>query len=469
MVTVGIALSQEHLRIAILSEKKAKISIQELSTLSNSTDSVKQLYNNLSIYHKKFTISTFLEATDVLFRRFPLPLTDKRKILATLPFQIESLIITPDNPIVSVSIDPVTKTSSSIGVFMTSQTLFFKHIETLEKKEIYAHFISCSISNLFRFVTWTFPQQKSGIVIHMGSQEALCLFYQEHQLVSAKVFSADPEFFKKNLEKYQLFLNQKGWNTQCPYLLIEEVPYSIDLKSIAREIFGDDQLILDDPNHHQYALVIGAALEALAKDGKQVNFSQKAFMTKKTKQHFLKKITCYLGACLVINLASFIGVQTYVQGKQAALLTHIISILPKELQKTSSKSIQDWQQNLLSWKNKLSKQKFPFPLLPTVPKVSDVLAWISAHPAFTDQGKLKEGIEILSVHYQMLKYPTIDQKNILYEAQVEVEFTATIPRLAREFHEALLKENQMINIKKPVQWQAQGNKYRAIFTLKPLN
>lgn len=469
MVTVGIALSQEHLRIAILSEKKAKISIQELSTLSNSTDSVKQLYNDLSICHKKFTISTFLEANDVIFRRLSLPLTDKRKILATLPFQIESLLMTPDDSIVSVSIDPVTKKSSSIGVFITSQTLFFKHVETLEKKEIYTHFVGCSVSNLFRFITWAFPQQKSGVVIHMGSQETLCLFYQEYRLLSAKVFPADPVCFKKNLEKYQLFLSQKGWDTHCPYLFIEEVPCSTDLKSIAQEIFGDDQLILEDPNHHQYALVIGAALEALAEDGKQVDFSQKAFMTKKTKQHFLKKTLYYLGACLVFNLASFIGVQTYVRVKQATLLTHIASILPKELQKTSSKSIQDWQQALLSWKNKPSVQKFPFPLLPTVPKVSDVLAWISAHPAFIDKGKLKEGIEILSIHYQMLKYPTLDKKNISYEAQVEVEFAATIPRIAREFHEALLKENEMINTKKPVQWQAQGNKYRAIFTLKPLN
>ena len=82
---------------------------------------------------------------------------------------------------------------------------------------------------------------------------------------------------------------------------------------------------------------------------------------------------------------------------------------------------------------------------------------------------MKDGIEVLSIHYQMLKYPTVDQKNIPYEAQVEIEFTASIPRLAREFHESLLKENSMIHTKKPIQWHAQGNKYRAIFTLKPLN
>lgn len=469
LVSIGIALSQEHLRIAILSKKKSKLSIQELSTLNNSPDSVQQLYNSLSIYNHKFTISTFLEAKDVIFRRLLLPLTEKRKILATLPFQIESLVMTPDDSMVSASIDRITKKSSSIGVFITSQTLFFKHIDFLESKGIYAHFVGCSISNLFRFITWVFPKQKNGVAIYVGSQEMLCLFYQEGRLESAKTFSPDFTYLKKNLEKYQLFLTQKGWETNCPYLLIEETPCSIDLTSITREIFGNDQLILENANYHQYALAIGAALEAIAEDGKQIDFSQKMFMTKKTKQHLIKKMFCYLGACAACALASLIGMQAYVQKKQTVLFAHISSILPEELQTTSPKSIQGWQQHLLSWKNKLSIQKIPFPILPTVPKVSDVLAWISAHPAFINKGTLKEGMEILSIHYQMLKYPTVDQKNIPYEAQVEIEFIAAIPRLAREFHEALLKENQMIDTKKPVQWQAQGNKYRAVFTLKPLN
>lgn len=469
MVTVGIALNQEHLRIAILTQKKSKITIQKIYTLTNSPDSVKQLYRDLSIYDKNFTISTFLETQDVILRRLVLPLTEKRKILATLPFQIESLVMTPNDSMVSVCIDRTSKKSSSVGVFITSQNLFFKHMQSLENKGLHTHFVSCSSSSLFRFITWVFPKQKTGIVIHIGSQEMLCLFYQENHLESVKAFSTDPACLQKNLEKYQLFLTQKGWDTNCPYLCIEETPSLVDFKNLVGEIFAGEQLILEDPSHHPYALAIGAALEALAEDGSQVNFSQKMFMTKKTKQHLLRKTFYYLGACAVLNLVSLIGVQTHLHKKQTALLAHITSILPKELQKTSPKSIQDWQNHLLSWKNKLSIQKLPFSLLPTVPKVSDVLAWISTHPAFINEAKAKDGIEVLSIHYQMLKYPTVDQKNIPYEAQVEIEFTASAPRLAREFHESLLKENQMIHTKKPVQWHAQGNKYRAIFTLKPLN
>lgn len=467
MVTVGIALNQEHLRIAILTKKKSQITIQKFYTLTNSPDSVKQLYRDLSIYDKNFIIATFLETRDVILRRLVLPLTEKRKVLATLPFQIESLVMTPNDSMVSVCIDRISKKSSSVGVFITSQSLFFKHMQSLEDKGLHTHFVSCSSSSLFRFITWAFPKQKTGIVIHIGSQEVLCLFYQENHLESAKAFSADPTYLQKNLEKYQFFLTQKGWNTNCPYVCIEETSSLVDFKNLVGEIFVGEQLFLEDPNHHPYALVIGAALEAIAEDGSQVNFSQKMFMTKKTKQHFLKKTFYYLGACAVLNLTSLIGVQTYLHKKQTALFAHIASILPK--QKTSPKSVQDWQEHLLSWKNKLSVQKLPFSLLPTVPKVSDVLAWISAHPAFINEGKAKDGIEVLSIHYQMLKYPTVDQKNIPYEAQVEIEFTASAPRLAREFHESLLKENQMIHTKKPVQWHAQGNKYRAIFTLKSLN
>ena len=467
MVTVGIALNQEHLRIAILTKKKSQITIQKLFTLTNTSGSVKQLYKNLSIYDKNPTIATFLKTQDVILRRLVLPLTEKKKILATLPFQIESSVMIPDDSMVSVCIDRISKKSSSVGVFITSQSLFFKHMQYLESKDLYTHFVSCSSASLFRFITWAFPKQKTGIVIHIGSQEVLCLFYQESRLESAKAFSADPTYLQKNLEKYQFFLMQKGWDTTCPYVCIEETPSFVDLKSLIGKIFSGKQLLLEDPNHHLYALSIGAALEAIAEDGSQVNFSQKMFMTKKTKQHFIKKIFYYLGACAVLNLTSLIGVQTYLHKKQTALFAHISSILPK--QKTSPKSIQDWQEHLLSWKNKLNIQKLPFSLIPTVPKVSDVLAWISTHPAFINETKAKDGIEVLSIHYQMLRYPTVDQKNTPYEAQVEIEFTAAAPRLARAFHESLLKENQMIHTKKPVQWHAQGNKYRAIFTLKPLN
>lgn len=470
MVTVGIAIGQEHLHVAILTKKKAKISIQELSTLTDSPNSVKQLYSNLATsYKEKFTIATFLAAKDVILRRFFLPLIEKRKILATLPFQIESLIAVPDNPIIAISINPVSQKNSSVEAFITSKALFFTHIKSLENKGIDTHFVGCSVSNLFRFITWALPKQKKGIVIHVGHQETFCLFYQENQLESAQSFAADPLSFKKNLEKYQIFLTQKGWDTSYPYVLIEENPCASACKSIIEEVFGTDQIILDNPSYPQYALAIGAALEAMAEDGKQIEFSQENFTTKKTKQRFFKKIIFYISTCAILTLVSLIGVQAHLYKKQTALFTQISSILPKELQKTHPKTIQEWQQSLLSWGKTLHIQKFPFPMLPTVPKVSDVLAWISTHPAFlSPQGKLKEGINILSIHYQMLNYPTVDQKNVSYDAQVAIEFTASAPRLAREFHEALLKENQMINTKKPVQWQVQGNKYRATFILKPL-
>lgn len=191
MVTVGITLNQEHLRIAILTKKKSQITIQKLYTLTNFPDSVKQLYRDLSIYNKKFTISTFLETQDVILRRLVLPLTEKRKILETLPFQIDSLVITPNDSMVSVCIDQISKKSSSVGVFITSQSLFFKHIQSLEDTGLHTHFVSCSSSSLFRFITWVFPEQKTGIVIHIGPQEMLCLFYQENYIESAKTFSSE--------------------------------------------------------------------------------------------------------------------------------------------------------------------------------------------------------------------------------------------------------------------------------------
>ena len=114
----------------------------------------------------------------------------------------------------------------------------------------------------------------------------------------------------------------------------------------------------------------------------------------------------------------------------------------------------------------LLKEKKIFPFSPSCPKVSEVLAWLSTHPAFsTAEGAAKEGIEIKKVHYQLVSFPHLEDHSAPYQAQVELEFTAMTPRLAREFHEALLKGDQMVNAKKEIKWNAQGNFYTVQFQL----
>ena len=129
-------------------------------------------------------------------------------------------------------------------------------------------------------------------------------------------------------------------------------------------------------------------------------------------------------------------------------------------------SAEEIEEKLFEWEKSLRGQKNGFAFLPNVPRVSDVLAWLSAHPSFaTEDGGQKEGIEIKSLHYSLTKYPKIGEASTPYTAQLELEFSAQTPRSARDFHEALLKGDQIVNAKKEVKWQTQNQTYQTAFEL----
>jgi len=53
-----------------------------------------------------------------------------------------------------------------------------------------------------------------------------------------------------------------------------------------------------------------------------------------------------------------------------------------------------------------------------------------------------------------------------YQAKVELEFKASTPTLAREFHESLLKDDSFVNTSQEVTWNASKNLYNASFYLR---
>ena len=50
--------------------------------------------------------------------------------------------------------------------------------------------------------------------------------------------------------------------------------------------------------------------------------------------------------------------------------------------------------------------------------------------------------------------------------KVELEFSTATPKLAREFHDALIAPNQIVDPKGEVKWSSNRGKYRTSFFLK---
>lgn len=112
-----------------------------------------------------------------------------------------------------------------------------------------------------------------------------------------------------------------------------------------------------------------------------------------------------------------------------------------------------------------------YPLFPQTPLVSDVLAWITTHPTLACASEAKEGEEcppfIIDIfQYGMVKRPELNKKNEKYQVKIDLEFSTSSPRLAREFHDALITPNDFVDPKGEIKWNATKGKYRTSFYLK---
>ncbi len=108
-----------------------------------------------------------------------------------------------------------------------------------------------------------------------------------------------------------------------------------------------------------------------------------------------------------------------------------------------------------------------FPLFPNVPRVSDLLAWLSNHPSFRcPEGTECPQVNIEAFAYSLVKRPEMNKKGEKYQAKVDLEFSTSSPRVAREFHDALITPNDLVDPKGEIKWNATKGKYKTSFFLK---
>ncbi len=159
-----------------------------------------------------------------------------------------------------------------------------------------------------------------------------------------------------------------------------------------------------------------------------------------------------------ISLLDKMGVDFMQIEKKISLKLKHTRPLETGLRKLSTDEIQE-RVSLLEKEIKLDS--IPFPLEPNIPRVSDLLAWLSNHPQLNGNKIL---IELM--HYQLVKHPEMNKPKERYLVKVELEFTSETPKAAREFHDALLAQNDFIDPKGEVKWNTLKGKYKVSFYLK---
>lgn len=248
---------------------------------------------------------------------------------------------------------------------------------------------------------------------------------------------------------------------------------------------------LTDEKLAYYALPIGLALQGVDTSS-QINFRQGGFAYPKPLKRILKPLLLYASSCLALSIALYFLGTAYFGYRENTLRGEYVSLL-ESMNKTYQEGeaafagIKEGHENYeaidikeLDAKaieerlDKLEKEIKAAPdfiaLNPNIPRVSDVLAWLTSHPnvglGAPHQKNGEPAISIENYSYTLVKRPEEKKRDAKYQAKVEIEFTSPSPKLAREFHDSLIAPNEMVDPKGEIKWSSARGKYKTAFFLK---
>ncbi|MEM1282219.1 MAG: hypothetical protein AAGG81_01555 [Chlamydiota bacterium] len=252
-----------------------------------------------------------------------------------------------------------------------------------------------------------------------------------------------------------------------------------------------DGLKFDDEALKKNAVPIGLALSGMPAGEESLNLRKGELSHPNPLKRLMKPLAIYFISCFMLVVGIFLFGQAWIGAKEDHLKERYGDMLSymntsyQEFemgyeQKTGEYEgeilpIEDLEMmglfNRLDYlESEIDAAPQPIALMPNTPQVSDVLAWLSTHPNVVlagDETDDKQSlIHIENFNYSMVKRPDEKKRGNKYQVKVEMEFTSTTPKLAREFHDALIEDNRMVDPKGEVKWSSNRGKYRTSFFLK---
>jgi hypothetical protein len=347
----GLAWEGTTLKVALLSDTGV---IERLESFSEVPLALLQ--------EKNLHLVTGLAADLVVRREATLQLQRRSAILKALPFQLEAVLPFDEEEIVAHPIFHPAEDHTEVVVFATTRSAVQHHIDQLQSSGIDPDQVSCVPLAIARWARFLFPEHPLIRYVHEKT---------------AIVLDGDKIVFSQNLEdlgRLEAYLQQKF----PTYFSISEADTSLQNATLK-----------------EYAIPIGLALEGKAgcqfRQGELQSFKE----TRKKRLWRQGSLAVCLGLALVAG-----GIGTFILNRQEQALEKKIALHFTAPDAPLEEKIALWQQQLL-------QESKGFPLIPDVPTVSEVLAWL---------GSLQEPIDIVQFHYSLVKYPKAGEKEEPYTA-----------------------------------------------------
>lgn len=492
-------------------------------------EGVKPLY--IAEKNKKFDywlendlVVSALAGESVLVRPMDIKLTKQKEIDDVLYFQAEPLIPFPiETTVVDRIVIGRDKEGTSLTLLAAPGDQIETHMKELSQLGVDPEVVTCEQAALSAYLQAVIPQSNANdaqILICLETDHTTCILNKRGKLAAAQtipmgckdlkmeVFTSEEEHTNELKEAfdalrqeiarvvYALGKQLKGeelagiaitgeganWGT-----LGQELTMQLQKKLLEVNVFKG----ITKDKQNIYAVPLGAALSGLPNFVDQVNFRQKDYSFQNPLKRFKKGLFIYGVVALGLAAAAFFFGEQYLGYQEDKVRENYAEMLAAikrpfhELEAQYSKkspsdpsittnvknlSAKDLSNRLDFLEKEVQTAPALFPLFPNVPKVSDLLAWLSTHPNVVLK---KEGanntqglLQIESLSYTMVKRPEMNKKNERYQVKVELELIANSPKEAREFHDALISPNEMVDPKAEVKWNATKGRYRTSFYLK---
>lgn len=456
-----------------------------------------------------------VDAREVLVRQMEVPLHRSSDIDASLEFQAEPLL---PYPIEEALLDKVVLSRDREGAILTLLAVRRSAVDALVKGflacGVEPDVISCVPQALVNLARVTEDLGEAAIVVHLGEEAVTFVLLERGKLLAARGLSRGgalssgskkSEYFQEVCRSF--FALTRQWEG-APFERVHLVgPMSMDaafVEELSSELgLAALQMVPSEAlagvsieEFHRLAVPIGLALAGQPSVGLQVDFLQKAGTTSRRWQRLKKPLLAYLAASLVtaillVGWGKFEAIKTLSRSKEGYV--ELLALLGKsydqfEEEYRATKPIDPaylTNKTLLSLDEldaeALNRRLFvlngqtkvlttPIALLPDVPQVSDVLSWLSglAKEACGDEQEVdgRLALQMENFAYTMVKRPEQNKPKERYQVRVELEFSTSVPRIARELHRELLEPNAFIDPASEVTWTVTRQKYRTSFLLK---
>lgn len=526
--TTGLELTADGIKGAEVSTKKGIFFVQHLSNQSFPIENiahVKRLYTPSSI------LCTGIEGYDVLVRSCYLPLTKEKDIDAALTFQAEPLLpYSVEQAFLARQTLQGDNEGTNITFFAVRKDLVEKHLEQWRPFKIEPENVSCIQVALCRFGKYALSTEKPFLIFHFTEKFITGVLVKDGKLLASYTHAEGLNLFTQG-QKPLLESDQESPTEIASFPIealnrIQQILIKIHY-ALSKEVKGETlegvlltgdimtkpqaaQLItqqlglpllqcqesadrLSSEKKQEYAVPIGLAIDAqVSKEA--INFRQQEFSYPYPWRRVKGPLVCYFILLSFLAATLYIFGHHYLLYKEDQLRQDYVDLLA-----TMSKSYENFEGAFLA-KNALAREKTngeivdikhlnredllerlaflqkdlhstpdSFPLFANIPRVSDVLAWLSQHPYVVERdenGQLQQRLQLENFSYTMLKRPVQGKKQEKYQVKVELEFSSPTPKWAREFHDALIASNDLVDPKGEVKWSSNRGKYRTSFFLK---